>query len=131
MTATPVEPGRDIPVTLRCFGGRSSPGKMDVRAVGPAVRAARGLRALAWCWAFALIAVLVPFLHWVLVPVLVALGPLLALRAMGFDRQVTGGGGTCPACGSAVAFTRAVHPEAFTATCPVCRLGLDVGPVDG
>jgi hypothetical protein len=120
--------GSGIPVVVRAYDGRTSPGVMDVRAVGPSLRIGRALRALAICWGFALISVLVPFLHWVLVPALALLGPLVAVRAFANDRQVCGGGGSCPACAMPVVFTRSASPEAFHQTCATCRLSLEVVP---
>jgi hypothetical protein len=120
--------GAGIPVVLRAYDGRTSRGAMDVRRIGPTVRLVRVLRALGICWAFAVIALLVPFLHWVLVPALALLGPVVAVRAFANDRQVCGGGGPCPACGAALAFARSATPEAFHQTCTTCRLSLEVVP---
>lgn len=120
--------GSGIGVVLRAYDGRTAAGTMDVRVVGPGVRLGRALRALLICWAFAVIALLVPFLHWVLVPALVLLGPAVAVRAFANDRQVCGGGGTCPACAAPVAFARSAKPDAFHQTCSGCRLSLEVVP---
>lgn len=118
--------GTDIPVLISFYDGRVSSGAMEVRLVGFGLRAWRAGRALGICWAFALIAVLVPFLHWVLVPALILLGPVVALRAFANDRQVSGGGGPCPVCASVLTFARSAKPEAFQQTCPGCRLSLQV-----
>ncbi len=125
---SPVPPGIGIPVIMRTYDGKDSLGSMDVRLIGVGDRVLRALRSLAWCWLFAVITVLVPILHWVLVPCLLLLGPILAIRAFGFDRQVFGGGGACPACRSPIHFPRAAHPDSFTAACHVCRSSLNVQP---
>ena len=120
---TPV--GSDIPVIIRFYDGRQSSGAMTVRHVGVGLRLGRALRSLLICWVFAVVAVLVPFLHWVLVPAIGLLGPVLAVLAFRNDRQVSGGGGICPVCGAAVAFARTARPEAFSCTCAGCRSGLE------
>lgn len=120
--------GPGIAVVVRAYDGRTSTGSMEVRRVGLGRRAGRALRALAVCWGFAVIALLVPLLHWVLVPLLLLLGPVVAARAFARDRQVCGGGGRCPACAGPVAFMGSARPEAFQQTCPGCRLSLEVSP---
>lgn len=118
--------GQGIPVHISFYDGRVASGVMEVRVVGFGLRAWRAVRALGICWAFALVAVLVPFLHWVLVPALVLLGPVVAVRAFANDRQVSGGGGPCPVCATVLTFARSAKPEAFQQTCPGCRLSLQV-----
>ena len=118
--------GTGIPVSIAFYDGRAAVGGMDVRTVGYGLRAWRAARALAICWAFALISLLVPFLHWVLVPALVLLGPGVAFRAFCNDRQVCGGGGPCPVCGAVITFARSAKPEAFQQSCLSCRRSLQV-----
>src|SRR5690606_38859356 len=79
-------------------------------------------------WLAAVIAVLVPLLHWVLVPTLALLGPILALRTFARDRSVCGGSGLCPSCGDALRFGGASRPESFTHACPTCHQSLDTPP---
>jgi hypothetical protein len=124
----PLAPGLGIPVLMQTFDNKVAHGTIDVRMIGPGLRLLRALRALGWCWLFAAAALLIPVLHWVLVPSLTLLGPILALRAFGFDRQVSGGGGPCPVCQHAVVFPRSPHPESFTAVCRACRSSIDVQP---
>ena len=119
-------PATDIAVVISVYDGRTSSGSMDVRIMPVNRRAVRALRTLGWCWLFAVITVLVPFLHWVLVPGLALLGPILALRTFGFDREVCGGGGPCPVCQSPIPFVRFAHPESFSTACGTCRFSLQV-----
>jgi len=118
--------GSDIPVIIRFYDGRQTVGAMAVRQVGVGLRLARALRTLLVCWAFAVVTLLVPFLHWILVPTLGLLGPVLAAFSLRNDRQVCGGGGACPMCGAQITFARSAHPEAFPCTCASCRSGLEV-----
>ena len=120
--------GTGIVVSIRVFDGRSSRGTMDVRLIGIGLRTLRALQALGIWWTVAVIAVLVPLLHWALVPGFALAGPIMAIRAFGFDRQVCGGAGACPVCSSPLTFPRSAHPESFTATCRVCRTSLQVQP---
>lgn len=99
---------------------------MTVRQSPMGNRVRRGLGALLLWWLAAGISVLVPLLHWVLVPSLALLGPVMAARAFARDREVDAGSGTCPACGAALQFSGATRIAGFTHTCPVCRLTLDI-----
>jgi len=123
-----VEPGAGIPVRIRFHDGRTTMGTIDVRMIGPGRRLMLGLRALAICWMFAALAIMVPLLHWVLVPGIALLGPVFAMRALSRDRQVCGGGGPCPVCGSALAFSGSTRPEDFSHGCRFCRASLQVVP---
>jgi hypothetical protein len=128
MADAPVAIGLGIPVVIRSYDGRISAGAMDVREMSLGLRVGRALKALGICWMFAVIAVLVPILHWLLVPSLVLLGPIVAARAFSHERQVCGGGGPCPVCGSPIVFHHSAHPGSFNQPCRVCRLSLHVTP---
>jgi hypothetical protein len=130
MPGQPIAVGTGIPVIVRSYDGRTARGSMDVRLMGMGLRLGRALRALGVCWMFAVIAVLVPILHWVLVPALVLLGPIVAARAFAHERQVCAGGGACPVCGSALVFVHSAHPDTFSQPCRVCHLSLSVTPAE-
>jgi hypothetical protein len=117
-----------VPVIMQTFDNKVSHGAMQVREVGPGIRVLRGLRSLALWWFCAACAVLIPVLHWVLVPGLTLVGPIMASRAFGFTRQVCGGGGNCPSCLQPVAFPRTPHADGFSLGCPRCRTSIAVKP---
>jgi hypothetical protein len=67
------------------------------------------------CWGLAVVAVFVPFLHFVLVPSLLVAGPIVFFVRMGERVELLGARGTCPMCGHVQPFAehgrlRAPHP---------------------
>ena len=86
-------------------------------------RAAGGLGA---CWALAVVTVLVPIAHFVLVPGFLLIGPFVAWRRFLADRVVLGGLGTCPRCTKPLRVPRTVETWPFAASCDACRAILEV-----
>lgn len=95
---------RDITARLAYHGHPDSPALVRVRTWEQRERAARALRALATCWALALIAVFLPVLHFVLVPSLLVAGPLVAALRLREAHTVQSATGECPVCHEAQAF---------------------------
>ncbi len=97
---------------------------VDVRAVrhDAGARARRTLAALGACWGLALVSVLVPIAHFVLVPGFFVIGIVLAVRRMGEAASVLGAAGPCPRCAAAREFVASGPLRAQgKAQCPVCR----------
>jgi hypothetical protein len=68
-------------------------------------RVVRAVLALGACWGLAVLAVVIPILHFLLVPVLFLAGPFFAYRRLHEEATVTGVRGTCPACAQEIAHT--------------------------
>jgi hypothetical protein len=77
----------------------ATPARVGVRHHRPRERTLGALRMLATCWSLAVAAVLVPVLHFILVPGLLLLGPALAWSRLQEDRTLVYVEGACPACG--------------------------------
>ena len=68
-------------------------------------RSLRAAKTWAVCWALAVAAVFLPLLHFVLVPALLAAGPLMAWRRLHETASLVSAEGRCPACTAEQRFT--------------------------
>ncbi len=130
MPAAPVAIGQHIAVELHTYNGKDTTGQMTVEAASSSARTKRALMTLGGWWLAAIISALVPLAHWVLVPTLLLLGPIMAVRAYSRDRVVRDGAGSCPTCNEPVTFTGQSRPESFSTTCPSCGLTISISPAE-
>ncbi len=117
-----------VAVILSSYNGGRSTGEMRTGTLTTMERGLRAGRTLGLWWLLALIAIGVPFAHWVLVPGIVIVGVVAAVVA--FDRVhiVASGSALCPNCSATISLRRGSDPKGFTQTCPGCRIHLDVAP---
>jgi len=115
-------PPEELPGTLHLFGFPPQTARVRVARHDPPARTRRALKALGLCWGLAVVTVLVPIAHFVLVPGFFVLGIVLAVRRFGEATTVLGAFGHCPRCDAARDFiaTGALRAE-MRAQCPVCR----------
>ena len=87
-------------VTLKIRDSARPPvaAELDVQPLSTGQRAMRALTRVGVCWAVAIPCVLVPLLHFVLVPGLLLLGPILGALAFRATVEVTSRQVTCPKC---------------------------------
>ncbi len=89
-------------------------------------RVIRALKALAICWAIALLCILIPILHFVLVPAFFFVGLFMFFMQMGIHYQLVSGQIQCPNCDK----TMPLKPEAFDwpkrEICSHCRADLTI-----
>ncbi len=93
----------------------------------PTARTARASKALLLCWGLALLSILVPIAHFVLVPGFALMGIALFVKRMGEAATITGVEGVCPKCGEPRTFQGGgrLKPN-VKVQCPVCRNELDL-----
>ncbi len=96
----PVAAVDELPASLTYVGRPSTAAVMSVRHHARRERVGRALRTLGACWGLAIVTVLVPVLHFVLVPGLLIAGPLVALQRLRERMTVIGARGDCPGCGA-------------------------------
>ena len=89
---------RPVDVTLSLSGEAPTSGRALIEDRTLAARAWRALRALLGAWAAAAASVLLPIVHFVLVPTLVLAGVVLAVLRLREDRSLLELTGTCPRC---------------------------------
>jgi hypothetical protein len=103
--------------------------QLDVVLLSTVARVTRALRFLGTVWAFALLSVLVPLLHFVLVPGLLLLG--LVAGALGFKSRVraeAGSGVACPKCASGVQLEGARYGWPLRLDCRTCSAAISARP---
>ncbi len=94
------------PVTgsFHYHGRPVTPAQLEVRHWDSRQRLSRALQGLGMCWGAAVLAVLLPVLHWVLVPSLLIGGPIFAFLRYHERITVLAARGPCPACGVELLF---------------------------
>jgi hypothetical protein len=88
----------EISGKLTYFDQPACPATIEIIAHDRHQRLVRAVLALLACWGLAALAVLIPVLHFLLVPALFLAGPFFAYRRLHEQATVTRIRGTCPAC---------------------------------
>jgi len=96
MTADPAF--RDHHAVLEYPGRTAVAARVRVQHRDRRNRTLRAARTLAACWGLAVVAVFLPLLHFVLVPGLLVLGPVLAWSRLREECTLVRVDGACPAC---------------------------------
>jgi len=79
-------------------GQKNSSGEVRIFHWSSRERWIRGGKMLAICWGLAVFSVLIPVLHFVLVPAFLLIGPFLFYINYKQESGVLGGEATCPVC---------------------------------
>ena len=90
--------GVALAVELRTEAGLCGPGQLYYRDFDSHARTRRALSWLGALWAVALATLVIPIVHFVLPPLLLIAGPIVAIRIGHTPRVVFGGLGVCPKC---------------------------------
>jgi hypothetical protein len=107
---------------LSYFDQPARPATVEVIRYDRRQRVIRALKALGACWGPAALAVLIPVLHFLLVPALFLAGPFFAWRRLHEEATVTSIRGTCPACAQAFENTsRDAWKPVMRFDCPHCH----------
>jgi hypothetical protein len=124
-------PPEILPGTLHLFGFPDVPARVTIERHDKRARTGRALKALGACWGLAVVSVIVPIAHFVLVPGFLVLGIVLALQRGREAASVRAVEGHCPRCNAERTFiaSGALRAE-MRAQCPVCRneLSLALAP---
>lgn len=119
-----------VPVALAIMDSARPPARGEVRArsLSAAERTVRSLKRLGLAWVAALVCVFIPLLHFVLVPALFVLGPVLAVRAWGGSVVLEESALTCPKCGQAVKVEAGAVGWPVDLHCEKCGVSFDLRP---
>ncbi len=90
--------GEERPVEVTGYSGRTA-ATVRVVTYDRAQRVRRALKGLGTWWGAALVSVLIPIAHFVLVPSLFLYGVYTFFRRLTADQVAVAGRGTCPDCG--------------------------------
>lgn len=131
MSTEPKKPSSDLerwkeagtPVSVKILGddGKETRGQVYVRTFPPRERIFRALKFLGLGWGAAVVAVFIPILHFILVPLFLIAGPAIAFWAYGQTSVVLGGQGTCPHCGASLPLERSADRWPLDDLCSRCR----------
>ena len=131
-TANPLTPhqlmmtrGEGRSVTVITLSGKTGSGEIRFQSYDKWQRTMRAAKVWVICWGMAIVAVLIPFLHFFLVPVLVIAGPIAAWRISARSNAILGGETHCPECGQFTPIIPAYRLP-ISDLCGKCQAGFKV-----
>lgn len=95
-------------------------GMLDVEEYDSATRMRNALKSLALFWALALVSVILPIAHFVLVPGFFLAGPFVAYTKYNQQSKVVGGKAQCAACRSPLKIESGTLKMPMTELCDQC-----------
>lgn len=116
--------GIGIAVTVKSPSGAAVPGQVRVQEWDKKARTARALRFWAFCWGLSIVSVILPLVHFVLVPGFFLAGPLGAWIISTQASQILGGEATCPDCGAFLPIAPAADRWPLRDLCTQCQRSL-------
>jgi len=115
------------PFQLRGYHGVPTSGTVTIREFNRNERVRRALAGLGKWWGIAVLSVLIPVAHFVLVPSFLAYGAWQFFQRLGTVDLVIDARGTCPDCGTEQALDLAARWRApQPVTCRQCHRGLQL-----
>ncbi len=99
-----------------------------IHQLSPRERSLRALKMLAICWGLALVAVLMPVLHFVLVPGFLIVGPIAGWLAWRRTESLMGGMVVCPKCSQSYDVGDGGVQWPLQAQCTACRAVVSLSP---
>ncbi len=119
--------GHGLKVYVKGDSGEiTTPGEIRIQNWSQHERTMRALKFGGACWAASLVSILIPLLHFVLVPGLLLAGPILAFIIVGQENVVLGGEGTCPKCQAFLPIARSAFRFPISDICTHCQSGLKI-----
>ncbi|QLY27014.1 hypothetical protein [Bdellovibrio sp. KM01] len=99
---------------------RRTSGELEIKVFNQADKTRTALKKLALWWGLSLISVLLPVVHFVLVPLFFFLGFFFAWKGFKSEGQVLDGRTTCPHCGNPVNVGKGELNWPVTEICQSC-----------
>jgi hypothetical protein len=115
-----------VTVLVRNDLDKQSSAELMIESLSAGGRFKRALKPLAICWGAAILCVLIPVLHFFLVPSGILLGLFLFYRQMTFHELLVGGLITCPQCSQGYQVATAAFNWPKRENCPQCEAELIV-----
>lgn len=88
----------------------------------------KALMQITWTWCVAIVCVLIPALHFVLVPAFFILGIVLAVRTMALQAEITSGELNCPHCSKPMILQKSAALWPHTEICQNCGSNVRIQP---
>lgn len=100
--------------------------QVEIEELTSSGRAMRGLKALGICWAIAVFCILIPMLHFILVPAFLLLGGLMFMQQWGQKFWFVEGTIRCPSCQTELKPRVGTFDWPKREICNNCRADLDI-----
>jgi hypothetical protein len=121
-----------VAVSLTAFGFAPCPGTAVVIEQSTGERVGRVFTGLAMFWALALGGLFIPVAHFVLVPVFLTAGIIMAVKRSKEDRRLAEVRGPCPRCGAQQTFKAGGRfAPGRSLDCPACHGSFEVAVPGG
>ena len=101
---------------------KTTEGEVRRQAWDKKERTSRAIRTLGACWAGAIVAIIFPIIHFVLVPGLFIGGIVAAFVISSKTSIVLGGEGFCPTCGKPLQIVRTADVWPLSDMCSECQM---------
>lgn len=118
-------------IRLELPDGKLTEGTWNVSRLTPPERLRRAFKALGWTWLIAVGAILIPILHFVLVPVLLIAGPIVAYFIFRQEALILDGSSVCPQCSAPFKISRGRYQSSVKDVCGSCRHSVTIRVVEG
>jgi hypothetical protein len=118
----------NVEVLLVSSNDRQSTGRVQVLSWSPPERTRRALKTLGICWGAAIISIMFPVVHFVLVPGFFLGGPIAAFFIWAQESKILGGDCACPSCSSRLQVTKARPRWPISDVCPKCHEAIRIAP---
>ena len=109
-----------LPIQANVSDERRTEGYVTVEYLNPPQRLRRSLKKLALFWGISLVSVLIPVIHFVSVPVFIALGIFFSIRSYKSEGRVIEGLTRCPHCQSEIPIKPAELQWPLSEICQNC-----------
>lgn len=95
-------------------------GLAEIRNFSPCEILQKSIKQLVMFWGLAIVSVLLPVVHFILVPLFFVMGAYLAVRARKFKQEIISGSVNCPQCKQPVTIKKSPFLEEHTEICQNC-----------
>lgn len=116
-----------IACTLTDVSGQTTEGSADLKELASPERTLRASKRAGIFTAIAVVCILIPMLHFVLVPAFLIVAGVAFVRTMAETSVVTKAEGVCPHCKQTAVFTGLIKTTGTKEICPNCRQLLRLG----
>ncbi len=112
----------EVPALLSIFGDPATRAAASIVQLTTIERVGRALTGLGTCWGLAVVAVLIPIAHWVLVPAFLVAGIVVGVRRLREEQLLIHARGKCPRCDLEQDFRKAGGSQGrWELQCAGCR----------
>ena len=123
---TPTESTQTYSAVVHALDERQSTGTFQVRTLSQQDRIFVGLKWLGIAWLIGLCFIPVPMIHFVIPPLMFALGPIVFIKGFLGHQRIEEGRVDCPNCQKEILFPVARFQPEYRENCPHCNYQLRI-----